>query len=143
MREIEKIIIHCSDSGFGDAKTIDRWHKERGWDEIGYHFVITNGHIESGSKYSKISDGNIERGRDVEKSGAHCYGHNKDSIGICLIGKEAFTAEQLLTSLPFLVNDLKEKYGLTDKDVYPHSKFNKGKTCPNLTEDYIGRLLKS
>lgn len=143
MREINKIIIHCSDSGFGDAETIDQWHKQRGWDGNGYHFVITNGHIKSGSKYDKAFDGKIEKGRDVEKRGAHCYGHNKTSIGICLIGKEAFTAEQLLTSLPSIVNELKRKYGLTDKDVYPHSKLNVGKTCPNLTEGYIRRLLKS
>ena len=43
MREIKKIIIHCSDSEFGDAALIDKWHKERGWTGIGYHYVILNG----------------------------------------------------------------------------------------------------
>ena len=142
MREIEKIIIHCSDSGFGNAEVIDKWHRQRGWDEIGYHFVILNGRLESSSKYNKNIDGHIEKGRDVEKKGAHCYGHNRDSIGICLIGKEAFTGDQLLTALPFIVNELKVKYGLTNKDVYPHNEFNSGKTCPNLSKDYIRRLLK-
>ena len=43
VREIKKVIIHCSDSDFGTASVIDGWHKERGWDGIGYHYVITNG----------------------------------------------------------------------------------------------------
>ncbi|MFG6359724.1 MAG: N-acetylmuramoyl-L-alanine amidase, partial [Mailhella sp.] len=76
MREINKIIIHCSatkptqDIG---AAEIDMWHKKQGWDEIGYHFVIRR-------------NGETEKGRDIEIAGAHCKGQNKNSIGICLAG---------------------------------------------------------
>lgn len=76
MRKINKIIIHCSatppsmDIGVIE---IDRWHRDRGWSEIGYHYVITR-------------SGVIEDGRPVDKIGAHVSGHNKDSIGICLVG---------------------------------------------------------
>ena len=76
MRSINKIIIHCSDSPEGrDDKVEDirRWHKNRGFSDIGYHFVID-------------LDGTIEPGRPICQAGAHCTGHNRDSIGICYIG---------------------------------------------------------
>jgi len=40
----KKVIIHCSDSSFGNAVLIDKWHRQRGFDNIGYHFVILNSH---------------------------------------------------------------------------------------------------
>ena len=58
MREISKIILHCSDSEWGSASVIDQWHKERGWTEIGYHYVITNGQTEPkkyNSNYGELS----------------------------------------------------------------------------------------
>ncbi|WP_285658498.1 N-acetylmuramoyl-L-alanine amidase, partial [Helicobacter bizzozeronii] len=76
MRTINKVIIHCSatkeEKDFC-ALDIDRWHKERGWKCVGYHYVI------------KL-DGTIEKGRALADVGAHCVGQNKDSIGICYIG---------------------------------------------------------
>ncbi len=92
-RVIDSIIVHCSDSACGDREVIDKWHRERGWNEIGYHFVITNGHLVSGSKYNPDHDGDIQVGRPVGKIGSHCKGHNANSIGICLIGKHHFTAK--------------------------------------------------
>ena len=76
MRKINYIIIHCSATKAGQdfhASDIDRWHKERGWDGIGYHQVVD-------------LDGTVEPGRPESKAGAHCKGHNADSIGICYIG---------------------------------------------------------
>ena len=76
MREITEIIIHCSATKEGmdfRAKDIDAWHKAKGWAGIGYHFVID-------------LDGTIEQGRPINQVGAHCYGHNKNSIGVCYIG---------------------------------------------------------
>lgn len=76
MRQINYIIIHCSATKAGrdfHAKDIDKWHRERGFDEIGYHKVID-------------LDGTVESGRPISKPGAHCKGHNSDSIGICYIG---------------------------------------------------------
>lgn len=76
MRSIKEIIIHCSatrsDKDF-HASDIERWHKERGFKSIGYHYVIA-------------LDGSIEFGRSLSEIGAHCLGHNKKSIGICYIG---------------------------------------------------------
>ena len=76
MRQIDYIIIHCSATKAGrdfHAKDIDKWHRERGFDRIGYHKVID-------------LDGKVENGRPIWQIGAHCKGYNRDSIGICYIG---------------------------------------------------------
>lgn len=74
-RVIEYIVFHTSASGDQDigAKEIREWHKEKGWSDIGYHYVIRR-------------DGTIEQGRPLEKIGAHVRGYNSRSIGICMIG---------------------------------------------------------
>lgn len=132
-RKINKIIIHCSDSEFGDAETIDIWHKEKGWDGIGYHFVILNGQINP-TIYMTEKDGEIEQGRDIEKIGAHCKGQNKDSIGICLIGRKTFTDLQII-SLIDKVKELMKEYGLEINNIYGHYEFDSRKTCPNFNMD--------
>ena len=76
MRTITLIVIHCSAVRPGQrssAEDIDKWHKDRGWKGIGYHYVIRR-------------DGSIEKGRDIAEVGAHCYPHNSHSIGICYEG---------------------------------------------------------
>ncbi len=133
MREIKKIIIHCSASEWGDAAEIRRWHVEdNGWRDIGYHYVILNGRRKSRSKYDLNFDGTIEQGRAVEVAGAHCRGANKDSIGICLVGNSHFTSEQVFGVLPGLVKSLLHRFGLSPSDVYGHYEFSDKKTCPNL-----------
>ena len=76
MRKINKIIVHCSATPEGKdftAADIDRWHRQRGWRCIGYHYVIE-------------LDGSIHKGRDESVIGAHCSGQNTDSIGVCYVG---------------------------------------------------------
>ena len=76
MRRIDDIVIHCAATKEGlnfHASDIDRWHKQRGFKKIGYHYVID-------------LDGTIEKGRDESEVGAHVTGHNAHSIGICYIG---------------------------------------------------------
>ena len=76
MRRITEIMIHCSATRAGRdyrAADIDKWHRQQGFAEIGYHFVVD-------------LDGTIEVGRGIEKVGAHCRGHNAQSIGICYVG---------------------------------------------------------
>lgn len=149
MREIKKIIIHCSDSEFGDAALIDKWHKEKGWKGIGYHYVILNGCRKANATgfelYGKKDDGWVETGRPVEEVGAHCEGENHDSIGICLIGRHHFSAKQLYVSLPNLLKDIFIGYGILAGQIYGHYEFNPQKSCPNidiaLIKDYMGRLV--
>ena len=76
MRDISLIVVHCSatppDMDIGREEITD-WHRDRGWSDIGYHYVIRR-------------NGDIEAGRMVQKAGAHARGHNANSIGICLVG---------------------------------------------------------
>lgn len=137
-RIVNKIIIHCSDSNFGSVDEIDRWHRERGFDCIGYHFVVTNGFEFKKSEYSKEFDGIIQIGRNEDIKGAHAVPYNTGSLGICVIGKNHFSEKQLLLALPDLLYRLCKKYNLNIfHDVYPHNYFNHAKTCPNFNLDHI------
>lgn len=124
MRKITEIIVHCADTPEGRdnrAADIDRWHRAKGWDGIGYHYVID-------------LDGTIETGRAIEKAGAHCTGHNANSIGVCYIGgcdkqmkpKDTRTdaqKESLIALLRFL------KLCYRDAKIYGHRDFST-KPCP-------------
>ncbi len=75
-RTITDIIIHCTATPEGVAKTVEQIrneHKEQGWSDIGYHYIVT-------------LDGKIEQGRDVDFIGAHCSGFNAHSIGVAYVG---------------------------------------------------------
>lgn len=73
---VRYIIVHCSatpaDMDIG-SKEIDRWHRERGYFQIGYHAVIRR-------------NGLVEAGRPIEMPGAHARGYNEISLGVCLVG---------------------------------------------------------
>lgn len=98
MRAVDLIVLHCSATPNGrhfSAADIDQWHLERGFRRqpawlarqnpslraIGYHFVI-------------YVNGAIASGRHLEEAGAHARGHNADSVGVCLVGTDRFTAAQ-------------------------------------------------
>jgi hypothetical protein len=54
-------------------RQIQRWHLDRGWATVGYHFVVS-------------PSGRIFAGRPVDRLGAHVLGHNAGTVGICLMG---------------------------------------------------------
>ena len=118
MRQINKIILHCSDSDIpahDDISVIRKWHLERGFNDVGYHWFIT-------------TNGKLQYGRPIGDVGAHCRGHNHDSIGICLHGKEQFHSAQFGT-LRKLLESL--DFALRIKDVYGHCDFDiKKPFCP-------------
>lgn len=135
MRKISEIILHCSATPEGKdfkAKDIRKWHKERGWQDIGYHFVVD-------------LDGTIEKGRDIDKIGAHCLNHNANSIGICYIGgcdkqmnaKDTRTQEQkeALLDLVFL---LMQQYHIPLDKVKGHYTYS-AKACPCFTNEQFYR----
>lgn len=108
MRKIKELIIHCSATPEGKDFTvadIDRWHKARGFRKIGYHYVV-------------YRDGSYHVGREIEEIGAHCTGHNSESIGICYIGgvaKDGKTPKDTRTeaqkkTLITLVRTMKARY---------------------------------
>ncbi len=131
-----EIILHCSATAEGKdfkAKDIDTWHKQRGFNKIGYHYVID-------------LDGTIEKGRNDDEVGAHCLNHNTISLGICYIGglasdaktpKDTRTHEQK-EAMYKLVNELMTKYNIPLTKVYPHSAFA-AKSCPSFKIDDFKR----
>ena len=82
MRPITEIIIHCTATPEGREFSIDdirRWHRARGFADVGYHFVI---HL----------DGSVSTGRPLTQAGAHCAGHNNNSIGVAYVGGKELNA---------------------------------------------------
>jgi len=138
MRNITEIVIHCTatranwmqDKPVEDVvKELTRWHTEKppngnGWSDCGYHYVIHR-------------DGMIGTARPVERSGAHCRGRNKQSIGITLCGGRGgestdkildnFTEDQE-TALRDLIGDLKKDYPKI-QNISGHNQWS-NKACP-------------
>jgi N-acetyl-anhydromuramyl-L-alanine amidase AmpD len=76
MRDIDYIVIHCAatmPSMDVPIERVKKWHLDRGWSDIGYHYYITR-------------DGEIHKGRKLSTIGAHVRGYNSKSIGICYEG---------------------------------------------------------
>lgn len=135
MRKINQIIIHHSASDYGNAAIIDQWHRKRGWECIGYHFVITNG-VTYSDVYNELHDGLIESGRNLEMPGAHCKGQNDDSIGICLINKGNDYSINQYKSLVRLICNISFRYDFPP--IYQHSHYNEQKSeCAGLKQEFI------
>ena len=124
MRRIDEIIVHCTATPQGMAVSvsdIDRWHRQRGFASIGYHFVV-------------YLDGTVHTGRPIEQAGAHCKGHNAHSIGVCYVGgldaqgcpKDTRTPEQKI-ALHALMVALKSQ--CPNAKIYGHRRFA-NKACP-------------
>ncbi len=149
MRQINKIIIHNSSSEWGDSYIIDKWHKERGFSKIGYHYLVLNGYRlwDNWANKTICSEqiGMIEKGRPDEEIGAHCRGLNSDSIGVCLIGVETFPNKQM-SRLIELLSRLIWAFDLEVDDVIGHyetpSGMKQGKTCPNLYMPILRKRLR-
>ncbi len=92
--EWKGIVVHHSTSPrWTTVEDIRKWHiDDNEWDDIGYHYVI-------------YPDGSIHEGRPIDKIGAHAKGRNTTHIGICLVGYDSFTDEQV-KSLDKLIIEL-------------------------------------
>lgn len=120
------LTIHCAATQNLSSITVDtirKWHTDKGWRDIGYHFVIE-------------TDGSIKHGRPLNQQGAHVYGQNRDNVGICLVGgvdknnkpEDNFTEAQML-SLKLLVKGFQSSYDI--KEVLGHRDWpNVAKDCP-------------
>jgi len=103
MRAIRRVIVHHSASEFGTLELVRGWHLQRGFDDIGYHYVVTNGVVAKGAEYRPELDGLIREGRPLTVIGAHAEGNNSDSVGVCLIGDGKFTRWQYVALIRLLV----------------------------------------
>lgn len=128
MRTIDTIAVHCSATKASMNVTVDqirKWHLDRGWSDIGYHWFIDR-------------KGDLHAGRPEEKAGAHVKGHNHHSIGICMAGglnndtlepEDNFTEAQYHT-LERVIRDKLVQYP-TITTVKGHRDFpNVHKACP-------------
>ena len=134
MRTITLIVIHCSavrPDQTSSAKKIDEWHKDRGFNGIGYHYVIRR-------------NGEIEPGRPEGQIGAHCVNHNAHSIGVCYEGgldirgqpADTRTAEQK-AAMRRLLEELHQRYPRAV--IVGHRDLNPAKKCPgykNVAQEY-------
>jgi N-acetyl-anhydromuramyl-L-alanine amidase AmpD len=126
----ECIVIHHSATDFGGAARFDKGHRAKGWDELGYHFVIGNG--------SDTRDGLVEVGPrwTEQRHGAHCRSpedyYNEHGIGICLVGNfdEGPPSPAQQRSLTKLVRYLCRTYGIPANRVYTHGGVTHQTRCP-------------
>ncbi len=124
------IVIHHSATDSGNAAAFDRAHRNRGWDELGYHFVIGNG--------TGTPDGAVEVGSRwiKQKHGAHCKTpgnfYNSHGVGICLVGNfehhQPTTAQ--MASLEALIGFLEEQCDIPPGRVHGHGAVTGKTACP-------------
>ena len=124
MRKINEIIVHCTATFPEQVVTVadvTRWHRQLGWKTIGYHYLVTLA-------------GEIQTGRPIEEAGAHCKGHNANSIGVCYVG--GLDAEGRPTdtrtpaqrqALEALLKQLRTQF--PNAEIHGHRDFAK-KACP-------------
>ena len=134
LKEIKFLVIHHSQRDIDSPKDIKKRHIKRGWETIGYHYLIKK-------------DGKISKGRSKKYVGAHVLGHNKSSLGICLIGNldESLPTMKQLKTLFKLLRKLSKKYKVPVENILGHREFsNVTKTCPgNLVRmDLIRNAIK-
>jgi hypothetical protein len=124
------IVIHHSANDRDTPEGMADWHVQRGWDELGYHFVIGNG--------VRYPDGEVYVGSrwPKQKTGAHCkvpdnY-YNEHGIGICLIGNldnHPPTARQM-EALTRLIAFLSQRCGIPVSRIYTHGGITHKTECP-------------
>ena len=116
---IRYLVVHCSDTPNNEpltASDIHAMHLGFGWHGVGYHRIINR-------------TGDVEQGRPDYWIGAHVYGHNEESLGVCLIGRNEFSEAQF-QSLEAVLYQWKKQH--PNAEVVGHCDFDyTEKTCPN------------
>ena len=116
---IRYLVVHCSDTPDDEpigAREIHQMHLGFGWHGVGYHRVINRSGI-------------VEAARPDYWQGAHVYGYNEISLGVCLIGRVHFTDQQF-DSLETLLRQWQQSYPCAG--IVGHRDFSDtDKTCPN------------
>lgn len=153
MEKVEYLIIHDSDSAFGNVFTIDDWHRQRGFKwvhprsgtiiYVGYHYIILNGSLFSSNEFESQYDGLVVPCRPDDVKGAHCVaqGMNSISIGICLVGNGKFSKNQI-SSLSWLLKRLMNDHGIDPDKVLGHKEVDATKRDPRLNMNVLRQWLK-
>ena len=122
----DTIVIHCTQTPADmdvDVAKVTEWHTQRGFDTIGYHYLIKR-------------DGTLQTGRDESLVGAHAVAVNGTSIGVALAGggtadmgwENNFEPIQFET-LKSIIIKLKDKYNI--QKIIGHSEVESTKQCPS------------
>lgn len=133
-------VIHCAatkpNQNVG-ATEIRDWHLQKGWVDIGYHFIIKR-------------DGTIEFGRPIYAVGAHAYMHNSRSIGVCLVGgvdknnqpQDNFTDAQW-DALDLVTAVIEYLYPGINWDGHRELRHNHNRACPSFEVEHWLKNRKS
>ena len=158
----EFIVWHCSASSWGTTGEIRNWHLARGWSGIGYHGVVLNGYLTARDhrEHNRVHwlDGSFEMGRrwdgndklDDAEVGAHAYGLNRQSVGLCLIGKGGvYTWKQIETALN-VTRQWQRQFSVVVSHVIGHNEigtffpeYAMTKRCPNLDMSFVRDVLRT
>ncbi len=124
MKEIT-VILHVSDSTWGNAVAIDEWHRNRPqpFRMIGYQRVFLNGVMAHGQSYVKRLDGVIETGRPYGVRGAHTRGANHHA-GWCLVGRSGEWTKKQIKAVKKEIKALLEEDGYDVVRVKQHSDYD-------------------
>lgn len=133
LRKITHLIVHCTDSPDSadqiDVTDIRKWHKDKGWHDIGYHFVVTK-------------QGEIQKGRPEYINGAHARGYNRESIGICWVGRNDCNNDQWW-ALAEECAEIVEKYNIPLANILGHCELPEViKTCPNINMTKLRNIVQ-
>lgn len=125
LSSINEIIIHHSGSNNDTPDSIRKYHLSKGWLDCGYHYIVADD-----GKGNFMFDNNIHCMRPISCIGAHCKGHNQNSIGVCVLGdySNSTISDEMLGSLVFLIFKLKLIYP-TIKKVSFHCDYA-NTSCP-------------
>ena len=126
MREIKSVILHCTATTLDKVLTVKevrKWHVQgRGWSDIGYHFLIHQ-------------DGTIERGRHIDKVGAHTWGNNYGSVGVAYCGGVVKKSKTILDK-----EKGKDKSRYTPKDTMTKEQEKAFRDLFGMLEVFFGEL---
>lgn len=136
LTSVDKIVLHHTGRNNDFPGFIRLRHRFlRGWDDIGYHFLI-------GNDRPFTLDGKLYRGRNEHLQGAHARGHNHNTLAVCLIGNFDIvspTTRQMATLFRFLDSKMSQ-YELTENDIIGHDELpGVTKSCPGeyLDMDFV------
>lgn len=133
-RNIPKLVhLHCTATPDDDntrvtIESIRQYHmKEKGYQDIGYHFVIRR-------------DGGLEIGRKIDLYPASIEGHNVDAVAVAYIGSQKPSTAQISTLL-VLADRFSEDFGLDQTKWVGHYELNPHKLCPGIDMELVRALV--
>jgi len=103
------IIHHSASASNTTVEDIRKWHKDKGWSDIGYHKII-------------YQDGSIHQGREDTVIGAQAFGANSVSLGICCIGNFEINEvpNPIINSLIQVLATLCKRHNIPVKNIIGH-----------------------